>query len=313
MKRTLLVLGAGASCAVHPRFPVGIELVQLIDTHLTTTLYSPIKLGEGPFVSTLVNVIMKEWEFDIDSTITIVEAIKRKLWSYIQAWYYESFHCQVGGISIDELVNNEFSSAKDERISKIVRFAIAYLIKGAEHGLVRAYKSQFISEISWIGDLIGRHEQAITGGDISILTFNYDRVIEYELSRCLKHNRRFPVEVHHVYGQIGNLQQVPFERNNDEATSELRRYSENIKLIHEREVIPVAWRLNNFDRVLFAGFGFNLKNLSVLGMNERIHQECFGMTIYKESLPSGQAELSKLGIQLCYSTGIQDFFREKLQ
>jgi hypothetical protein len=258
----MLIVGAGGSNGIHPKFPIGIDLIQQIDAHLTTTLYEPIVEGQGPFISTLVNAIMCEWGMSIPETRKRVEQIKRKLWGYIQDWHHHTFHEDRIGISIDALVEKEFKS--DMELVKTIKFSIAYLIKGAEHGICRARELGYTLPESWVKAIV----EVPVERRPKILTFNYDRIIESEILR-LTNNRTNDVKVHHVYGSIGTLEQVGFEVKNEERRL-LRQHCEGIRLIYERARIPEEWVVNNFDRVLFVGFGFDDQNMKVLGIEDKM-------------------------------------------
>ena len=153
--------------------------------------------------------------------------------------------------------------------------------------------------------------------NLSIITFNYDRSLEFYLYTALKHkfpgkkeeeykNKLDSITIIHIYGKLGYLpweskedkKTVPYNYSFDNSGQDIRKLYENkimiqniskeIKIIHEEEKIenPAQIRilLKNAKRIFFLGFGFNPINLERLfGDLQRSDSEIRG-TMYNMSL-----------------------------
>jgi hypothetical protein len=139
--------------------------------------------------------------------------------------------------------------------------------------------------------------------NLSVITFNYDRSLEYYLYTALKHkypgkkeeeykNKLDDIPVFHIYGQLGYLpfgskgdkKSIPYDYNwkmaeidfyqFDEKKTLIENVSQEIKIVHEGETInePIEIRtmLNYAERIYFLGFGFNTINLTRLIGNVKL-------------------------------------------
>lgn len=67
--------------------------------------------------------------------------------------------------------------------------------------------------------------------------------------------------IKYIYGNFGSLTEVPFEEKNDGEIS--RKYCyEKLKLIGERHSLSYKPNLDDYEKVLFIGFGYNSYNLT---------------------------------------------------
>ncbi len=284
MKRTLLILGAGVSTDIHRGFPTGNELIQLIDVHLITTRYVYSESKMDWYISPLVNRIKEDFGMDFKQTTEFVHCFKRKLWAKIQDWYYENFHRPAEPISIDQLIAEEF---KEEPLYvEIAKYCIAYFIKGAEHGIFRDKNGVYLKQNHWISEF-SKVLETNTTTEFSVITFNYDRVLEYLLSSTVR------LDIHHAYGSIGELKDFKFDENNNSVN--LKVGAQKIKLIHEREPIPDRFSIEHFDSCMFAGFGYDEKNMrETLKMNHSQYPNCVGMA-YQEITEHHQKVMGDFG------------------
>lgn len=304
MKRTLLILGAGASTDVHPGFPTGDELIQLIDVHLVTTRYVYAESQKDWFISPLVNRIKGDFGMDYNQTTEFIHRFKRKLWDKIQHWYFEKFHCIPEPISIDQLIAEQFKD--DPLYVDIAKYCIAYFIKGAEHGILRAKNGAYLKLNHWITGFNKFLEANNQNNSIEfkVITFNYDRVLQYFL------NKQVGMEIHHAYGSIGELRDLSFEKNND--AEKLKVASQNIKLIHEREPLPNEYSIDHFDSCLFVGFGYDEKNMrDTLQMNKTRYENCTGMA-FKEKTKHHNKVIQDFGFNIEPTCSISEFLQKNL-
>jgi NAD-dependent SIR2 family protein deacetylase len=153
--------------------------------------------------------------------------------------------------------------------------------------------------------------------NLSIITFNYDRSLEYFLYTALKYkypgkniddykNKLNDIPIIHVYGKLGNLpwesaedeKSVPYnydwkKTDNDfdtmyEKKCLIQNASKQIEIVHENKEISERERikelLNSKERIYFLGFGYHPINLSrLLGNLQRKSCQIRG-AMYKISL-----------------------------
>lgn len=129
----------------------------------------------------------------------------------------------------------------------------------------------------------------LSENNISIITFNYDRSLEYYLNQSIYYSfenlRKKPISwdyltfpIYHVYGSLGQLQTIPYGKNATTIFS-IETLSQNIKTIYqERDTIPgdMLSAIKQADKVLFLGFGYYTENLSKLQSNEWDVKNCYG-------------------------------------
>jgi len=186
-------------------------------------------------------------------------------------------------LSLDLFLDNR--RADFDQIGKL---AIAYCLIGQEMESRTRDPSQATE--GWyhlLANYLGKYKRDLTENRLSIITFNYDRSLEYMLFKCL--SARFKLtsdeaaeavrslNIHHVYGKLGSL---PWEKDGgftrpytNEATAlELRNTAEGIRLIHELnpkagELGAIREALKGAKHVFMFGCAFHEENLKVLGFN----------------------------------------------
>ncbi len=162
-------------------------------------------------------------------------------------------------------------------------------------------------------DLLGPDQYEISTNDISFITFNYDRSLEYILysSLCNSfgqvpedkiHNELLDLGIIHIYGKIAPLDWEDHTNGlaykGPYTFEDLKKYSQNIKVMHHE----YAWdrisrikkaknRIRNAKRIFFLGFGYDNGNMDILGFPD-ICQEC--QEIYGTALNFAPPKITKI-------------------
>lgn len=285
MKRTLLVLGAGASKDVFDFFPTGYELVKEVAYHLTTDLRAPAVEGEGPCISPLVNELIRAFTHDqrlfkkaiphlvlnelpVKDFLYAVRGIRTRLWDYVMdyEWHRPRKSLRPNQtVSLDAFVHEQFGS--DPLAKSIIQHCIAYLLIGCEQALKDRFGGQRLDEFpeNWVCALAKRlkgYNDDDLRQNLHVVTFNYDRSFEYLLD---KQGMQLPEEcVDHFYGTLGRMDELPFGSVND-GTQAVRKTYERFRLLYP-ERGKKDWSMNEFAQVLLLGFGFDNLNVEKLGL-----------------------------------------------
>jgi CDP-diacylglycerol pyrophosphatase len=272
MKKTLLVLGAGASKAVFEHFPTGLELIKDINSHLTTEekITRP-KDFTAIHLSALTNEVLRGLPHCSQSDIRVV---KEHLWYYLRGYEYYARRFEAEGTpSIDYFIYNKIQENKlDEKSKAIAQYAIAYLLIGTEEALLRVIETQPNRlQNNWI-QILTEKLKGLSVSDLNanltIVSFNYERTFSYLFSEYThwrpEEKNKFQSQIKYIYGSLGNLEEIPFGLKNDE-TEKMRSVYGNFKLI-ELDRPALNWTEQNFDTVIFLGFGYDNINLSKLSL-----------------------------------------------
>jgi hypothetical protein len=221
-----LVVGAGASKALHPEFGLGIDLVNEIISRLNQPIL------EGRIYSKYSNKV------DLDRLINALSEYKEN----------------VSNPSIDQFINeiNDFPEFFDvkEDFTNILNDCIKYHILGYEGRILVSDYSKVISfESTWLHKLICWMKEIDFFGSkinfkrLKIITFNYDRTIEFFLYKYFPNNELLVSEyisesVVHIYGSIGtslnfmpSQEKIQFGARNDDIEN---WQSENIRLQYDK-------------------------------------------------------------------------------
>jgi len=267
-KPTVLVLGAGAS--MHLGYPSGRSLmVKILDDVLleNSKYYST-------FLLSLPNTINKQF-----------------INEFRNALYFS------GMGSIDTFLEGR------PEFDLIGKLAIATVLLACESGPLL-----FSKDIdNWYEHLyhamVDTSLESFNENKLSIITFNYDKSIEWYLFTALQHKygkranevakvmMKFPII--HVHGQLGNL---PWQSKDGSSyganwndVNSLHNAAKGIKIIYEAKDEDEAFAgaremLKNANRIIFLGFGYNNTNIRRLMMNfsarngQSIDGTCYGMT-----------------------------------
>ncbi len=202
MKKTVLVLGAGAS--VDLGYPLGKDLFDQLVLDLDSTI-SP--RNEGQYLSDGLNQYLKSQfsEGDLDRK-TVVEVADR-LSLFITEYRSKAEKTQ----SIDAAVESFVQSHENmgEKVKKLVSFLIAYRLFGYEARSLqygRFNPDLHEGEIYWANNLwkhLLRSGWEGTSDNIRIISFNYERAIEFALFQNLwNQNVNFSPKEELFHGQL---------------------------------------------------------------------------------------------------------------
>jgi hypothetical protein len=131
---------------------------------------------------------------------------------------------------------------------------------------------------------------------LTVLTFNYDRSLEYYLSQALMNkfgrsadetmNAVGRMNIVHLHGCLGTLEERPYDGavTNPEL---VRRAAEGIRVIHEGSQVPAfdlaREAIQESERVYLVGFGYHPVNLKRLATRKwkstlEVYGSAFGLT-----------------------------------
>ncbi len=282
----MFVVGAGASCDF--KLPLGADLVE----EIIQQLLDDIVTGD--------DTVRKEQRL---KTAFMAHHI-----GYDDQWFEAAVRLRgglIGASSIDALLH---SFRRDERVVRLGKMAIAARILLSEgnsevarlalNNLVKAQKAALGLRPTWIGRFFSQvrgdlspDEAAEAFENVTFVTFNYDRCIEFYLYYALRLICHRSVEeareivnsipIHHVYGSLGVLPEleegdarafdnavaVPFgdtRLNLDSVAKGLRTFrEEGVDRGDGPDAVHAA--IENAEQLVFLGFGFHEQNLRVLG------------------------------------------------
>ena len=286
MEKTLLVLGAGASKDFCRIFPTGLELIKEINYHFLTEKKIPeVPESDGIYLSALMNHISRTFGNDIE----LFRDIKNKLWAIQLGYEWRDLRNIVeNAISIDNFIATQINEKKlNHKAADVIKYSIYYLIKGTEQALA---EGKYDLSENWINVLAHKVcENNIDSiiNNLSVITFNYDRTFEKYfckyLAKYIKLNsdqiNQLQNKVLHVYDSLGDLNEIPFELENNKVDILKNKYS-RIKLIDDRSKINISLsNVDDYKKVHFIGFGYDRTNLELLNL-EQFTRATFSGTAY---------------------------------
>lgn len=288
--KTVFIVGAGASAEFA--FPLGGALLKDISKRIDIS-YQAGQLQRGDHV--IVQALR-----DALGARTDVASYNEHLHS---AWQLVASSKQ--GLSIDSVLD----ALEDEKASKVGKFGIVRCILAAEEASpLSKWVDHFPDQINlgtfantWLDQLTkllteGRRKSRV--GEIfenlSIINFNYDRIIEHYLPFAISNYYGLkPEEVREVmpslavfrpYGKAGNLPWETAENavafgncsaaNIQVAAKQILTFTEQVQ--DEALVTGIRGVIQNADRIVFLGFGYHRQNLELLRINAPKHVEIFG-------------------------------------
>jgi hypothetical protein len=264
-KRTVFVLGAGASCPYG--YPSGAQLRR------------QICLEGGDYL----NYLNKAYPNDVE---------RHQRWESFQAFGDKFFKSSTESIDLFMARNPHF--ARDGK------YIIAFKMFAAEpksHFCEQAVEGQ-----DWYSYLIRRLTKGVVSQEelcalpwemVAFITFNYDRSLEYFLHESLRNSfLNLPehelfallkrITIIHVYGRIAQLQwQNPadcVDYASQMRESLLQKAATSIKTIYEEKESPELAEahklLESAERIFFLGFGYAPENMEVLNLPDLIPPGC---------------------------------------
>jgi len=190
--------------------------------------------------------------------------------------------------------------ARNPHLATTGKYIIAFKIFDAEHS--SRFNEEAREGQDWCFYLFNRLTESVTTwdqfhnvsvGNIRFVTFNYDRSLEYYLYESL-HNSFTNIPEHdiscllksikiiHVYGQIAPLKwqnpasYIPYAPKFTELL--LQNVAANIRTIYEErgnpELQDAQDLIRQAERIFFLGFGYAPENMEVLGLPDLIPPEC---------------------------------------
>lgn len=281
-RRTLLILGAGASRPYL--FPTASELRSLLLCEYEHVL-DELSLR----LRALVPKTYEQWYLEF-------------LQSHIQQEHIEDFQRRFKEselVSIDRFLsfNPEFEEAG--------RFMIASILlkcEREEHLKGDWYRILF-NELTTNG-------AEIPNDLLSVVTFNYDRSLEWYLFRSFRATfnlneddawkRVRQIKIIHVYGDLGPIRAEQNDRITFGAWKRAAASKKYIKLIQPRAQSDFIGQIKSLltppVRVVFLCFGFDSMNLDAIGMNENlgysIYASCYNLSATR--MEYAQKQLNKI-------------------
>ena len=330
MKKILLIIGAGSSKAIDPAFPLGVELAHAIDHHLITTKKktNPPKKIKVHYLSSMINelnnVFKSTYNYDPLRLDPLLDSFKRKLWDYVQAYFYNDMRMDTPPISIDQLVS-KINGRNKTQITDIAKFSIVYYLKGVESAFFDKFKAdKEILTATWVYHFFEKLKPQYDSLEqilqcLHVRTFNYERLFEFcskqSLSRLynlpLRETNALKLNITPVYGNIGSLTQYPFKLENNKVPK-LKKAHKSIKLIGEERESCSNFNICDYETVLFIGFGYNIENIEkALGIKKGNLKECHGMC-YQPKDKSLVAIDRKYNIRIKHTQCIQSFIDDHI-
>ena len=285
MMSDVFVIGAG--CSVPYGFPTGAMLMQ----KLKDFDYGR-KFPRDPYdTSDIFLVDLYQEHFGYSSTDNKRQYGKEYAW-VLPYTEHENFYNQLMDgivlpfsqsirrsmmVSTDEFLKNRLGQKQNEQADFGKRL-IAYEILKAEQASRLGY-------IDWIQHLLSRIDQQSNWDEILkqtvFLTFNYDRVLEYCIFLYLTSDKQYAdadahafikeMQIHHVNGFIGSLEEIPFGAVENGKYQEIAKRMETVweKRLNRDKSEKEKYQgfLKNAQRVYFMGFSYIPDNLESIGID----------------------------------------------
>lgn len=309
MKKTLIVVGAGASKDFCRVFPTGDELFKEINYHFLTELkHPPVREGDGQYLSPLMNEIHRVFPRIGRGLLT---EVKNQIWNLQLAYEHALMRdrTQLTAPSVDRFISEAIDNRDlDSRARDLMKYAIAYLIKGSDTAVAESARGD---ADNWLKELLSgfkNFEASSINERIRIVTFNYDRTFERAVGMYAKEDD-FNIELvfSHAYGSLGSLHVYPFELNNDK-TELMKAAHQSILLIGE-ERSGRRFDHSDFEQVHFIGFGFDPQNMEILGLPIKTGAPMKGTTL-KKSGNSGLPTHNQFGVHLHPVSGCTEYVKD---
>ena len=276
----------GAGCSVPYGFPTGAMLMQKLKNFDYGT-----KFPREPYdISDIFLVDLYQERFgcssadckrlgiDIEWSLpsTNDEALYNQMMDGIVLPFSQSIRNSMM-VSTDEFLKNRLGQKQNEQTDFGKRL-IAYEILKAE-------QTSRLWNIDWIQHLLSQIDQQSNWEEILkqtvFLTFNYDRVLEYCIFLYLTSDKQYAdadahafikeMQIHHVNGFIGSLEEIPFGAVENGKYQEIAKRMETVwekrQNRDESEKEKYQGILKNAERVYFLGFSYIPDNLESIGIS----------------------------------------------
>lgn len=270
MRRTVFIVGAGASSEFG--LPVGAGLADAIRQQLTDELAAPPERQQIMRSAMRCNLAGDYGAAtqDIAGGMLYARSIDR----FLETRADRPLVTTIGKRAI------AWTIAQGERGSTLSKADILQW-QPTQQALVNAQQTWLAQLFRYVVEGLRPDQADIAFGQVSFVTFNYDRVIEWYLRLGLQHG--FNLEPHkaikiaqtipvaHIYGSLGLLEGGQAIRFNpgldtdegllDEMSPSIRTFTEQ----HDSKTLEVARSLiNDAELVVFLGFAFDQLNVEAL-------------------------------------------------
>ena len=284
MMSDVFVIGAG--CSVPYGFPTGAMLMQKLKNFDYGTKFPRKNYSDGDIF--LVDLYQEHFgysstdnkiEYQSDYAMVLPYPEHEKLYNQLMDAIVLPFSLSVRNsmmVSTDEFLKNRLSQEKSNEVDFGKRL-IAYEILKAE-------QTSRLWNIDWIQHLLSQIDQQDNWKEILkqtvFLTFNYDRVLEYCIFLYLTSDKQYSdadahsfikeMQIHHVNGFIGSLEEIPFGAVENGKYQEIAKRMETVwekrRNRDESEKERYEGFLKNAQRVYFMGFSYIPGNLESIGI-----------------------------------------------
>ena len=194
-------------------------------------------------------------------------------------------------VSTDEFLKNRLGQEQKEQTDfgkRLIAREILDAERESEYPYTRGpdgkKKERCLNNIDWIQHLLSQIDQQPNWEEILkqtvFLTFNYDRVLEYCIFLYLTSDKQYAdaaahdfingMQIHHVNGFIGSLEEIPFgaveNGKYQEIAKRMATVWEKRQNRDESEKEKYQEFLKNAQRVYFMGFSYIPDNLESIGI-----------------------------------------------
>lgn len=281
----IFIIGAG--CSVPYGFPTGTMLMQKLKNFGYGTKFPRKNYSDGDIF--LVDLYQEHFgysstdnkiKYQSDYAMVLPYPEHEKLYNQLMDAIVLPFSQSVRNsmmVSTDEFLKNRLSQEKSNEADFGKRL-IAYEILKAE-------QTSRLWNIDWIQHLLSQIDQQSNWEEILkqtvFLTFNYDRVLEYCIFLYLTSDKQYAdadahafikeMQIHHVNGFIGSLEEIPFGAVENGKYQEIAKRMETVwekrQNRDESEKEKYQGILKNAERVYFLGFSYIPDNLESIGIS----------------------------------------------
>ena len=297
---TVFILGAGSSKPYG--LPLGSEINSLI-IEVSKSLQSSNIWKRNPLIDDLLK-IMNELDFNKSELISFASTLRKSNIS-----------------SIDRFLNirrNDYGFLGKHLLS----FFLLEFEK--EQNVFSNSNVDDWLKFLWNKYICQKSLEDFNNANVSFLTFNYDRVLEYFLinsisesygvSKIVAVNVLENIKVIHIHGQIGFLHKEPsllenrdfftdfIHFNSDINFNTVTRAAKSIRLIHEtreknylKKIIEDI--LINAQTIYFLGFGYDKMNIETLGLDKI---DLSDKSIYGTAFGMNEKEINEINIGNCF-------------
>ena len=290
----------GAGCSVPYGFPTGAMLMQKLknfeyeDNNLNLQSFTP-----PSYLFDLYQELFGKYQnyrkstkaggLDIFEAIDIEKRTSQKMSETVAPFAKSIRHSMM--VSTDEFLKNRLSQEKSNEADfgkRLIAREILIAEKESENPYTKGpeikKKERWLGNIDWIQHLLSRIDQQPNWEEILkqtvFLTFNYDRVLEYCIFLYLTSDKQYAdadahafikeMQIHHVNGFIGSLEEIPFGAVENGKYQEIAKRMETVweKRLNrnESEKEKYQYFLKNAQRVYFMGFSYIPDNLESIGI-----------------------------------------------